>query len=42
MIDMGLRNYLLGYRDGDTGHILENIIYFELLRRGYDGGNWKD
>lgn len=33
---MGLRNYLLGYRDGDTGHILENIIYFELLRRGYD------
>ena len=27
---------MLGYRDGDTGHILENIIYFELLRRGYD------
>lgn len=36
IVDMGLRNYLLGYRDGDTGHILENIIYFELLRRGYD------
>ncbi len=34
--DIGLRNYLLGYRDGDSGHILENIIYFELLRRGYD------
>lgn len=33
---MGLRNYLLGYRDGDSGHILENIIYFELLRQGYD------
>ena len=36
IVDMGLRNYLLGYRDGDTGHILENIVYFELLRRGYD------
>lgn len=36
IVDMGLRNYLLGYRDGDRGHILENIIYFELLRRGYD------
>ena len=35
-MDNGLRNYLLGYRDGDSGHILENIIYFELLRRGYD------
>ena len=36
IVDIGLRNYLLGYRDGDTGHILESIIYFELLRRGYD------
>ena len=36
IVDIGLRNYLLGYRDGDTGHILENVIYFELLRRGYD------
>jgi len=36
IVDIGLRNYLLGYRDGDTGHILENIIYFELIRRGYD------
>ncbi|MCL1808430.1 MAG: ATP-binding protein [Clostridiales bacterium] len=34
--DIGLRNYLLGYRDMDTGHIMENIVYFELLRRGYD------
>ena len=34
--DIGLRNYLLGFRDRDTGHILENIVYFELLRRGYD------
>lgn len=34
--DIGLRNYLLGFRDRDTGHVLENIVYFELLRRGYD------
>ena len=34
--DIGLRNYLLGYREGDSGHILENIIYVELLRQGYD------
>ena len=36
IVDTGLRNYLLGYRDMDTGHIIENIVYFELLRRGYD------
>ena len=36
IVDTGLRNYLLGYREGDTGHILENIVYFELLRRGCD------
>ena len=36
IVDIGLRNYLLGYREGDSGHILENIIYFELLRQGYD------
>lgn len=34
--DIGLRNYLLGFRDRDTGHMLENIVYFELLCRGYD------
>ena len=34
--DIGLRNYLLGFRDRDTGHVLENIVYFELLRRRYD------
>ena len=34
--DIGLRNYLLGFRDMDTGHIIENIVYLELLRRGYD------
>ena len=36
IVDIGLRNYLLGYRDVDTGHIIENIVYFELLRRDYD------
>ena len=36
IVDIGLRNYLLGYRDIDTGHMLENVVYFELLRRGYD------
>ncbi len=36
VVDIGLRNYLLGIRDGDRGHILENIVYLELLRRGYD------
>lgn len=34
--DIGLRNYLLGFRNRDSGHVLENIVYFELLRRGYD------
>ncbi len=36
IVDIGFRNYLLGYRNRDIGHILENIVYFELLRRGYD------
>lgn len=36
IVDIGLRNYLLGFRDVDTGHIMENIVYFELLRKGYD------
>lgn len=36
IVDIGLRNYLLGFRDRDSGHTLENIVYFELLRRGYD------
>lgn len=36
IVDIGLRNYLLGFRDRDRGHALENVVYFELLRRGYD------
>lgn len=36
IVDVGLRNYLLGFREGDSGHILENIIFFELMRRDYD------
>lgn len=36
IVDIGLRNYLLGFRNRDTGHALENVVYFELLRRGYD------
>lgn len=36
IVDIGLRNYLLGFRDRDRGHTIENIVYFELLRRGYD------
>lgn len=36
IVDIGLRNYLLGFRNRDSGHALENIVYFELLRRSYD------
>jgi predicted AAA+ superfamily ATPase len=36
MVDMGIRNQLLGFRDGDYGHILENVVYLELIRRGYE------
>lgn len=33
--DTGLRNIILGFRNIDEGHLLENVIYLELLRRGY-------
>lgn len=34
--DLGLRYFMLGRKLGDRGHIIENIVYLELLRRGYD------
>ena len=34
-VDMGLRQLLLGNRRRDIGHIFENIVYLELVRRGY-------
>ena len=36
LCDMGLRYYLLGTKRADLGHILENVVYLELLRRGYE------
>lgn len=36
VVDIGLRRMLLGSKKMDVGHILENIIYLELIRRGYD------
>ena len=35
VVDVGLRHLLLPQNSGDTGHILENIVYLELLRRNY-------
>ena len=35
IVDLGLRNYMLPKKNYDLGFSLENIIYFELLRRGY-------
>ncbi len=32
---MGIRNSILGFRNSDYGHIIENIVFFELLNRGY-------
>ena len=34
--DLGLRYFMLGRKLGDRGHILENIVYLELIRRGYE------
>lgn len=34
--DIGLRNFMLGKKAMDVGHILENVVYLELLRRHYD------
>ncbi|MEG1892562.1 MAG: ATP-binding protein [Bacilli bacterium] len=35
VVDSGIRNAIIGYRDTDYGHVLENIVYLELIRRGY-------
>lgn len=36
VVDIGLRRLLLGSRSTDVGHILENVVYLELIRRGYE------
>lgn len=36
IVDIGMRYMLLGSRQADAGHILENVVYLELIRRGYD------
>ncbi|MCM1532357.1 MAG: ATP-binding protein [Ruminococcus flavefaciens] len=36
VVDIGMRYMLLGSRSTDIGHILENIVYLELIRRGYE------
>ena len=35
IVDTGLRNELLGFGNSDFGRVYENIVFFELLRRGY-------
>ena len=34
--DIGIRNVLVNYRQQDEGHIMENIIYIELRKRGFN------
>ena len=36
MVDTGLRNYFIGFRGEDRGHLIENVVYMELLHRGYN------
>jgi hypothetical protein len=34
--DVGLRNVRLGFRQQEETHIMENVLYLDLIRRGYD------
>jgi len=36
IVDIGIRNKLTGLRNTDFGHVLENIVFIELIRRGYN------
>lgn len=36
VVDTGLRNKLIGYRQGNLGHVIENIVFLHLLRLGYE------
>lgn len=36
IVDIGIRNRLIGQRNRDYGHVLENVVFLELLRRGYE------
>ena len=42
VVDTGIRNALLGYSDNDVGHVLETVVFFELLRHGFQVfiGKW--
>ena len=42
VVDTGIRNMLMGYSDSDFGHVLETIVYLELIRRRYQVfiGKW--
>ncbi len=44
MADIGLRHGFMGYRDRDISGLLENVVYLDLLRRGYrvSVGKWDD
>ena len=36
IVDIGMRNILIRNKESDIGHIIENLAYLELMRRGYD------
>lgn len=36
IVDTGIRNTIIGYENSNIGYIIENIVYFELIRRGYE------